>query len=355
MSSVKLLLVLVLGSAACHPALAQDAPPLAGAPDCRFVAIHPLPMQSPAWDGACKGGFADGEGALVWGDGTGKTWKLEATLAGGQVVGEARMRFPQGGVYIGTFKDGMPDGHGYFREANGDRYEGDVRMGERSGTGKAVYGVGDSYQGEWKHDKRDGTGVQTFMLGGRYEGAWKDDRASGAGKLVYAGSPAREAAVVDGRLPGQPAPPAIERRHDLKRDNSGSIHMFRDYIARRIPVPPTLGYRELSAADQANVRQWFPALASGDEPPYPLHGPAPFYKAVARVIGAMRQEGRVFVYVLVGKNGKAESVTAIGLDDPEARKVVAAAAGLLEYKPALCGGQPCEMMYPYWLSLQLDR
>ena len=63
MSSVKLLLVVVLGSAACHPVLAQDAQALAGAPDCRFAPIQPAPMDAPRWDGACKGGYADGKAA----------------------------------------------------------------------------------------------------------------------------------------------------------------------------------------------------------------------------------------------------------------------------------------------------
>jgi hypothetical protein len=144
MSSVKLLLVLVLGSAACHPALAQDAQVLAGAPDCRFAPVQPAPMQVPAWKGDCKAGFADGEGALAWRDGAGKAYKLEATFAAGQVAGDAKLYLPDGGVYIGPFRDGVPDGHGYFRLASGTRYEGDVRMGQRTGSGEALYANGDS-------------------------------------------------------------------------------------------------------------------------------------------------------------------------------------------------------------------
>lgn len=355
MSRVKLLLMLVAGSAACPTVLAQEAQTLAGAADCRFAAIHPVPMQAPAWDGACKAGFADGKGTLAWRDGAGKTYKLEATLAAGQVAGDARLHLPEGGVYIGPFRDGVPDGHGYFRLANGTRYEGDVRMGERSGTGEALYANGDIYKGEWKNGRREGSGVQTYILGGRYEGNWANDKPSGAGKMVFAGSAGREMAVTNGRVPDRPRAPIAKANYTLKEDVQGSAMLIRRNVATAIPVPPNHPYDKLSADEQATVKGWFPALAPGDEPPYPLNGPAPFYQTVQRIVSVTRQQGAIYVYVLVDKEGKTVNVTAVGLDNPEVSKVVATAAGLVKYKPAVCGGQPCEMMYPYRLALTLDR
>jgi hypothetical protein len=299
MKPVTLLFVLALGGV-CHPALAQDAAPTAG----------------------------------------------EAS---------SKLTLPDGTVYTGTLRDGVPDGHGYFLYPNGNQYEGEVRMGRRDGTGEMAYARGDDYKGEWKNGKRDGTGVLVYMLGGRYEGPWKNDKPCGQGKLVFAGTPGREAAVVDGRLPERPAAPTLSTaRYTLKQDRpyTGS-HIARD-VAREIPVPPTLGYDKLSAAEQESVKRWFPALAPGDEPPYPLNGPAPFYKTVQRIIGVTRQQGEIRVYVLVGKDGKLVNVSAIGLDDPAVRKAVSIAAGMLQYKPALCAGQPCEMMYPYSLALRME-
>lgn len=359
MSSVKLLLVLFLGSAACRPALAQEAPALAGAPDCRFAAVHPVPMQAPTWDGACKAGYADGKGTLAWRNGAGKTYKLEATLAAGQVAGEAKLLLPDGGVYIGPFRDGVPDGQGYFRLANGTRYEGDVRMGKRTGNGEALYANGDSYKGEWKDGKREGTGVHTYILGGRYEGGWANNKPSGPGKMVFAGSPGRETAVIDGRVPDRPAAPVAKASYTLKEDQLRTSTLILRDVARAIPVPPDLGYDKLSEQQQATVKSWFPALAPGDEPPYPVKGPAPFYQTVQRIISATRQQGDITVYVLVGKDGKPVNVTTVGQDKqgipPEVSKAVGMAAGLIAYKPAVCDGQPCEMMYPYRLALTLER
>jgi hypothetical protein len=359
MSSVKLLLVVLLGSAACRPTLAQEAQPLAGASDCRFAVIHRAPMGAPAWDGACKAGFADGKGTLSWRDPAGKAYKLEAILAAGQVAGEAKLQLPNGAVYIGPFRDGMPDGRGYFHFANGTRYEGDVRMGQRTGTGEALYANGDSYKGEWKNGKRDGTGVHTYILGGRYEGGWAHDKPSGPGKVVFAGSPGREMAVVDGRVPDRPATPIAKASYTLKEDQLRTSSMILRDVAREIPVPPNLPYDKLSEEQQATVKRWFPALAPGDEPPYPLHGPAPFYQTVQRIVSATGQQGSISVYVLVDKDGKTASVTTVGQDKdglpPEVSKAVGMAAGLVAYKPAMCDGQPCEMMYPYRLALTLER
>lgn len=299
MKPVTLLFVLALGGA-CHPAVAQDAVPTAG----------------------------------------------EAS---------SKLTLPDGTVYTGTMRDGVPDGHGYFLYPNGNQYEGEVRMGRRDGTGEMAYARGDDYKGEWKNGKRDGTGVLVYMLGGRYEGPWKNDKPCGQGKLVFAGTPGREAAVVDGRLPDRAAEATLPKtRYTLKQDRPYTGTSIARDVARGIPVPPTLGYDKLSAEEQESVKRWFPALAPGDEPPYPLNGPASFYKTVQRIVSATRQQGEIRVYVLVGKDGKLVNVRAIGLDDPAVRKAVSIAAGMLQYKPALCAGQPCEMMYPYSLALRME-
>lgn len=347
MTPSTLLLALIAAFAACHPALAQDAPLLAGAPDCRFAPVQPAPMRAPAWKGGCKAGFADGDGVLAWRDESGKTYKLEATMAAGQVAGDAKLDLPDGGVYIGTFRNGLPDGFGYLRLAGGPRYEGGMRMGERNGTGEAQYPNGDRYQGEWKDGKREGTGVLHYMLGGRYEGGWKNDAPSGKGKMVFAGTPGRELAVTDGVVPGQPAAPIAKGSYTLKEN---ALHtQFRDDIVRDIDVPPSLPYDKLSADEQIIVKGDFPALAPGDEPPYPLEGREGFLRTAARIATLRQKYGHIWLYVLVGTDGKPLSVKAIGLEDADMRKELSVAAGKLKYKPALCGAQPCEMMYPYAL------
>ncbi len=279
---------------------------------------------------------------------------LFALAAPALAQGDGELRYPDGTLYKGTLTNGVPDGRGYFQDPNGTQYEGDVRMGERTGTGEALYANGNDYKGEFKNGKRDGTGTMTWALGGRYEGGWKNDRPSGPGKIVYAGTGGREVAVQDGRNPERVRVAATGTTYTVKEDDARTGTMLKRDVARAVPVPPDRGFKDLTPQEQASVAGWYPALAPGDEPPYPVKGPAEFYKATAHIITKMRQQGTITVYVLVGTDGKARSVTAIGLDAPEARKVIATAAGLVQYKPAVCAGQPCEMVYPYRLALTLE-
>jgi hypothetical protein len=66
------------------------------------------------------------------------------------------------------------------------------------------------------------------------------------------------------------------------------------------------------------------------------------------------REPHLHIFVLVGADGKVESVTTFGIGDPEARRLAGTAAGMLKYKPARCGGQPCQMTVPFNLRLSLS-
>lgn len=343
-------ILFVLAASACAPALAQETPAWIGAPDCRLAPVDPAPAQAPSWNGGCKDGFADGKGTVEWRDAAGKRYRLEAVFVAGQVRGEGTLRYPDGAQYIGTLRNGIPDGRGYFRDADGDQYEGDVRMGERTGKAEMLYGSGSDYKGEFKNGNRDGFGIMTWALGGRYEGGWKDDKPHGPGKIVYAGGTGREVAVQDGRDPQRKLTAEPDDKYTIKEDTLYLGSVTRRDIASHIPVPPGLGFKELSPEQQQAVASWYPALAPGDEPPYPIKGPAEFLKVMSKVAWRADKE-EITVYVLVGKDGKARSVTASGLKDAELRKFVATAAGLVQYKPAVCAGQPCEMVYPYRILL----
>jgi hypothetical protein len=353
MHASRLPLVISLVLAACRPALAQDAPAWIGAPDCRVAAPSPAPPQAPTWSGSCKDGFADGKGVLEWRNAKGQSRQLEGTFTAGQVQGEATLRYTAGTFYTGTFKNNTPDGHGYYRYSEGSQYEGSIRMGKLEGVGEMLWADGDDYKGEFKDDQPDGTGVMTFALGGRYEGHWKDGRGSGSGKLVYAGLPVREVATVDGHDPNRHYV-AAKKTYSVKQDYPYIGSLIPAEAARAIPVPPMLGYAEMSAEQRAMVDSWFPALAPGDEPPYPLHGPAEFFKFVSKVGGNMGAQGTIRVTVVVGKDGKPVSVRSNGLDDPEVRKMIGLGAAKIAYKPARCAGQPCEMAYSYNLALKLE-
>jgi hypothetical protein len=270
-------------------------------------------------------------------------------------VGEATLTWGDGARYIGTFRNGVPDGKGYFRDADGMQYEGDVSNGRRDGAAEGVFPNGDHYQGQWKNGKPDGIGHMKYMLGGAYEGEWKHGKRHGKGTLIYAGSGHRhEGRFVDGMLENSAPHPTPTATYNLKADRARAGTMFRYDIARGGTVPLDIGYDAFTPEQKRLFNSYYPALEEGDEPPYPRLGNREFYKLMSRMGGTFDLNEDVRIYVLVGADGKAVSVTVMGLNDPELRKLAGSAAGLLEYKPALCSGKPCPMMFGFNLRLKAE-
>jgi hypothetical protein len=345
-------ILLILGALACAPAIAQEAPAWIGAPACRLAAVNPAPARPPSWSGPCKDGYADGKGTLEWVDAASKHYRLEAEFVAGRVAGEGTLHTPDGSVYTGTLDNGVPDGHGYVRTAGGAQFEGDFRMGKVDGMAEGLYANGNEYTGQFKNGKRDGFGTLTWSTGGRYEGGWKEDKPSGPGKIVYAGTAGREVAVQDGRDPARKSVKVSGPTYAVWHDDANVAWENQQIAARGIPVPPAMSYNALSPEQQASVASWYSALAPGDEPPYPVDGPAEFYQAMSMVVGKLRLHATIYLYVRVGADGRTRGVKVIGLDDPGVRKIVASLAAAVKYKPAVCAGQPCEMVYPYHLGLR---
>jgi hypothetical protein len=355
-ATVKLLSALVfLGLAYATAAIAQDASSYLGRPDCRIAPVHPAPAADISWDGKCQDGYAQGKGVLEWRAGEkSQKFRLEATLSRGAIEGPAKLAMANGTSYTGTFRNGVPDGQGYFRYPNRMQYEGEVRNGKREGVGEALYPNGDNYQGRWKDGRFDGIGRMQYALGGTYEGEWKLGKRHGKGTLTYAGSGRQYVGqFVDGRIEGSAPPPVAAASYKLKSDEPPTGSLLKNDVARSSPLPLDIGYDAFSLEQKRLFNSFYPALEEGDEPPYPRTGTREFYKLMSKVTGQYGANGDVRIFVLVGVDGRAQSVTTRGIDDDEVRKLAGYGAGLLQYKPALCQGKPCPMMFEFNLHLEV--
>lgn len=63
---------------------------------------------------------------------------------------------PDGSVYMGYFKDDIPDGLGVIFYSNGQKYEGEINKGNRHGTGTYYYNDLSVYIGEFVDNLRKG-------------------------------------------------------------------------------------------------------------------------------------------------------------------------------------------------------
>lgn len=347
--SIVFVMALVYGSTG----LAQESDKYVGPADCKLAAIASEPGVQVFWDGPCQDGYAHGKGVLERDGDKSKKYRLEATLVRGVIAGEATMTMADGSKYTGTFTKGVPNGTGYFSYADGMQYEGEVRNGEPEGNGEGIFSSGNHYWGQWRNGKPDGTGRMQYMLGGQYDGEWKSGKRHGRGTLTYAGSGRTYTGqFVDGKMAGAGEAPAPTEKYVLKSNQAPTGTHLKNDAARTTGLPLNIGYQDFTPEQKSMFNSFYPALEEGDEPPYPLYGPQEFYRLMSKVTGNYWVRGKLKIFVQVGADGRAESVTMLGLKDDEVRRIANSGAGSLRYKPALCRGKPCPMMFLFNLDLQ---
>ncbi|KAL7865516.1 hypothetical protein SRHO_G00107630 [Serrasalmus rhombeus] len=147
----------------------------------------------------------------------------DATYSGrwlsGKPHGKGMLKWPDGRVYCGTFKNGLEDGFGDYMMPNKtfnkyDRYKGHWKEGKMHGFGTYWCATGEVYEGSfrenqrhghgmlssgrlaspssssvfvghWLHDKKNGYGVfDDITKGEKYMGMWLEDLRQGNGVIV---------------------------------------------------------------------------------------------------------------------------------------------------------------------------
>jgi hypothetical protein len=86
--------------------------------------------------------------------------------------------YPNGGTYVGEFRDGKPNGLGTLTYRHHGEYVGEFRDGWPSGRGAYAYPDGRRYVGEWRNGDFNGRGVRTYPDGRKEDGEWS------GGKLI---------------------------------------------------------------------------------------------------------------------------------------------------------------------------
>jgi hypothetical protein len=122
-------------------------------------------------------------------------------------------------------------------------------------------------------------------------------------------------------------------------------------------APPDATWEQLTPGQQNVVKSFYKTLEDGDEPPYPLTGTRKLYSDNAKVRNSRpfnHVTGVLRVYLLVGKDGKPISVTSYGSLDPEFIRFAGMSMMLQEFKPAICHGEPCDMVYPTVFNFMLE-
>lgn len=143
------------------------------------------------YTGTFKNGLEDGFGEF---DAPNKTLNKSDHYQGhwkeGKMHGLGTYRYASGEVYDGSFQDSMRHGHGMLRSGKLNTSSPSVFIGQWLQDKKTGYGVfdditkGEKYMGMWQDHLRQGTGVVVTQFGLYYEGAFKDNKMMGTGILL---------------------------------------------------------------------------------------------------------------------------------------------------------------------------
>jgi hypothetical protein len=162
--------------------------------------------------GEFKGGrIADGVGTLIFPDGGKYLGNFKQQVR----QGTGRLITAQGDEYLGNFHQNRKHGQGTMRYANGNIYEGNWNADEPEGVGEMRFANGDRYVGEFRAGEFFGNGRYFYVDGSRYEGGWKNNAQHGKGVLILPNDQQLAGQWLDGQFQMDWRSLAVEDTGDL--------------------------------------------------------------------------------------------------------------------------------------------
>ena len=136
-------------------------------------------------------GTVNGQGKLIWrirGSASYDPRTVYATYVGtlkdGRPDGQGRLSYRTGEVFEGTFVAGVLQGKGVHVGADGDRYQGDFTAGRANGVGRLATAKGDVYSGDFRDGLKHGKGETRLAGGVAYVSQWSNGQEIGRPPLV---------------------------------------------------------------------------------------------------------------------------------------------------------------------------
>ncbi|XP_060774739.1 alsin isoform X1 [Neoarius graeffei] len=161
---------------------------VAGKPHGRGVLKWP---DGRMYTGTFKNGLEDGFGDyIVPNKNLNKSDHYQGHWKDGKMHGFGTFRYATGEVYEGSFQDNMRHGHGMLRSGKLNSTSPSVFIGQWLNDKKTGYGVfdditrGEKYMGVWQDDQKQGNGVIVTQFGLYYEGAFSNNKMMGTGVLL---------------------------------------------------------------------------------------------------------------------------------------------------------------------------
>ncbi|XP_072473393.1 alsin [Notamacropus eugenii] len=167
----------------------RQEPPISRS--ARYTFYKDPRLKDAVYDGRWLSGKPHGRGTLKWTDGK----MYNGMFRNGLEDGYGEYKVPNKALnkddhYVGYWKEGKMCGQGVYSYANGEVYEGCFQDNMRHGhgllrSGKLTSSSPSMFIGQWVMDKKSGYGVfDDITRGEKYMGMWHDDMCQGNGVVV---------------------------------------------------------------------------------------------------------------------------------------------------------------------------
>jgi len=118
-------------------------------------------------------------------------------------------------------------------------------------------------------------------------------------------------------------------------------------------IPLNKTWEQFSPQEKEDLLSQYRVLGPGDEPPFPVDGMKPIFSALKKAQFILRAKGELDMVVWVDEEGHATKVADMGgVHDIQLTELMQQVLLLTRYKPAVCDGEPCRMLFPFKMELK---
>lgn len=138
---------------------------------------------------------------------------------------------------------------------------------------------------------------------------------------------------------------------DIKQDEPETGSSLRQKIgSANVPLDKTYG--QLNASSLQKVHDSFPNLSTGDEPPFPEASLRPLVSVLSELRFNVQGVAHASLVVKVNAAGQVQSVTLKDANDDSLKEAAIQVLAQAKFKPARCGGSPCDMDFPLHIEVR---
>lgn len=145
----------------------------------------------------------------------------------------------------------------------------------------------------------------------------------------------------------------VEPQYSIKEDEPALGTRIRHEQMTGSNVALNLPYERLPEKDKAALHAQWEHIAPGDEPPFPLKGLIALWDPLRQAQQKLGEEGSLFAVATVGADGRVTDVNVYKSPGQKMTRVVSQLLMLTPFKPAVCGGQPCQMDFPLRMNFSV--